>query len=481
MIKTIIVEDEKVIREGLKKHVPWERLGIDEVYDASRAEDAIELCEKMKPDIIVSDIRMPGMDGIELCRKLREKYEKCKIIFVTGFSDKEYLKAAISLQAVSYVEKPVNIKEISSALENAVEQIKKSRAYEQAVVHSVFTKSDIFEYQWSGDTFFTAGILYTRNKNLKDDKREIGGFLEKILQDQGFHYYSERKDEKTEVFLVSDVHSGENRLRNIQVELEEFMAQQKEDLFIALGQEVDDQKDISRSYQSAEKARMCLGFKGWNTITYSGEHYCKITDSSSGKKDLNDFSVALTKNELNSALDIVKKITGRIENEHILVDINVRYWYYYMEEQVYHLTGVRKNNGDNEIEHLETVKELEEYICNLLLEEKSENKSSYIAKKVSDYIREHYSENDLSIKKIADVVYLTPTYLSNLYKKQTGITVGQYLTEVRMECAVQLLKDPKWKLYQIAAMVGFEDANYFAKIFKKKKGVTPSEYREKIV
>ena len=161
MIKTIIVEDEKVIREGLKKHVPWARLGIDEVYDASRAEDAIELCEKMKPDIIVSDIRMPGMDGIELCRKLREKYEKCKIIFVTGFSDKEYLKAAISLQAVSYVEKPVNIKEISSALENAVEQIKKSRVYEQAVVHSVFTKSDIFEYQWSGDSFFTAGILYT--------------------------------------------------------------------------------------------------------------------------------------------------------------------------------------------------------------------------------------------------------------------------------------------------------------------------------
>lgn len=101
-MKLMVVEDEKVIRNGLLKHVPWQKLGVLEVQAAENGEKALELAETFHPDIVLSDIRMPGMSGIELCRTLREKYPEIEIIFSTGYADKEYLKAAIDLHAVGY-------------------------------------------------------------------------------------------------------------------------------------------------------------------------------------------------------------------------------------------------------------------------------------------------------------------------------------------------------------------------------------------
>lgn len=109
-MKLMVVEDEKVIRNGLLKHVPWQKLGVWEVQAAENGEKALELAETFHPDIVLSDIRMPGMSGIELCRTLREKYPEIEIIFSTGYADKEYLKAAIDLHAVGYVEKVCALK-----------------------------------------------------------------------------------------------------------------------------------------------------------------------------------------------------------------------------------------------------------------------------------------------------------------------------------------------------------------------------------
>jgi len=107
-------------------------------------------------------------------------------------------------------------------------------------------------------------------------------------------------------------------------------------------------------------------------------------------------------------------------------------------------------------------------------------KGIYVVQKVMDYIWKNYGDSTLSIKTLAEYVYLTPTYLSNLFKKGTGITIGQYIVDVRIENAKRLMKDPRLKFYEVACMVGYEDANYFAKIFKKKTQMTPSEYKESL-
>lgn len=124
MLNLLIVEDEQVIRAGLEKHVPWKELGIDKVFTAENAQSGLRVCENYRPDIVVSDINMPGMNGIELCKCFREKFPQCQIVFISGYSDKEYLKAAIALGAVSYVEKPIDIAELSAAVKQAAEQVR---------------------------------------------------------------------------------------------------------------------------------------------------------------------------------------------------------------------------------------------------------------------------------------------------------------------------------------------------------------------
>ena len=113
--------------------------------------------------------------------------------------------------------------------------------------------------------------------------------------------------------------------------------------------------------------------------------------------------------------------------------------------------------------------------------ESEEQKQNYQVKKVVDFILQYYAKPDLSIKLLAEKVGLTPAYLSGLFKKMTGETVGQYLVNVRVKHAQYLMQDPQKKFYEVAELVGYEDANYFAKIFKKKTGYTPSEYKEKLL
>ena len=122
MLNILIVDDEKKTRDGLIKHIPWTKLGNFTLYEAENGLQAIEKAKETHPDIVISDIRMPKMDGIEFAKQLRELYPQCKIIFFSGYSDKEYLKSAISLKAISYIEKPMDIDEISAVIKETVNQ-----------------------------------------------------------------------------------------------------------------------------------------------------------------------------------------------------------------------------------------------------------------------------------------------------------------------------------------------------------------------
>ncbi len=131
MIKLLIVEDELITRRGLMRHVPWKKIGVDAVETAENADEAFGICARWQPDIVLSDIKMRGMDGIEMCRQLRSLLPDCQIIFVSSYSYKEYLKAAIELGAIQYVEKPVVLEELIGAVEKGIEriaQIKKQKA-----------------------------------------------------------------------------------------------------------------------------------------------------------------------------------------------------------------------------------------------------------------------------------------------------------------------------------------------------------------
>ncbi len=132
MIRVLLAEDEAVIRGGILRHIRWNELGVDEVRSAANGTDALAMREEYEPDIIISDIRMPGMIGTDLMREYRKTLPECQVIFISGYSDKEFLTSAISLGAVAYVEKPIDLTILSDAIRMAVENIQKTRRAKQA-------------------------------------------------------------------------------------------------------------------------------------------------------------------------------------------------------------------------------------------------------------------------------------------------------------------------------------------------------------
>lgn len=130
-MKLLLVEDEMLTREGLLRSIPWEELGINEVFTAEDGEEGIERALVYEPDIVMTDVRMPSMDGITMAFEIRKKNRRCRFIFVSGYCDKEYLKSAIQLSAVNYIEKPIEIEEVIAALKQAMKQVMEQRRQEE--------------------------------------------------------------------------------------------------------------------------------------------------------------------------------------------------------------------------------------------------------------------------------------------------------------------------------------------------------------
>ncbi len=127
MVRLMIVEDEENTRRGLRQFVPWGELGVSEICEAEDGLEALKVFAEENPDLILSDVRMPRMNGLEFARRIHECAPDCKIIFLSGFSDKEYLKAAIKLGAVDYIEKPLVMSELKAVVRRAVEEIDRLR------------------------------------------------------------------------------------------------------------------------------------------------------------------------------------------------------------------------------------------------------------------------------------------------------------------------------------------------------------------
>ena len=217
-----------------------------------------------------------------------------------------------------------------------------------------------------------------------------------------------------------------------------------------------------------------------------------------GKKQLDVFYHLLMEKEKKEACRFQKNLYEELVRRHMHMSSTVRYIYCQMQEMLekaaeYFYPGNMEKpweqNGTDFFWQAETFAEMRDEMIRRIEQllkrsedgkEKKKTENSFTISKVTEYIQEHYAETDLSIARIADSVYLTPTYLSAVFKKQTGLTIGQYLLGIRVEHAKQKMKDPQLKFYQISEQVGYADANYFAKIFKKMTGMTLTEYKESL-
>lgn len=528
MIKLLVIDDETVTRKGLIKHIKWDELGIGEVEEAKDGLEGLEVARIFQPNIILSDIRMPGMNGIELATCVKGEFPHCRLIFLSGYSDKEYLKAAIHLSAVSYIEKPINLEEVKDAVKKAVALCKEkdektlieknmasaladslSLVKQNIIANLISRQTDFNELKkdtnligisFEKNDVFTAVIVQmTLNRNQKNaDSHAFGNTLIHLLDDcySGVKHICALESINQIVVVFA---GSANQERNRNQSIFDSLASQTEDLniagirlFCAVGQTVSGIDRIWHSYQTAGATLQKKFYLGYGKIAYyeneSNGPLCLSEETSARFEDI------LQTQDKDMAINYIDALCRKIYM-HKGADVddikNVFFKLAYALFQESKKRGIPFTEQEENkatylwarISDFETLQEIKVYLVervtsffDYLTKSETNNRSVY---SVMKYIQTHYTSVDLSNKILAESVFLTPTYLSSLFRKVTGKTISDYVIEVRMEKSKQLLGEPRIKLDEVAKRVGYSDANYYAKVFKRQNGLTPSEFREK--
>ncbi|HEY0827742.1 MAG TPA: response regulator [Bacilli bacterium] len=502
MLKAIVVDDEKMTRETLFNNIPWELLGFTVVEQAQNGIQALELARQIVPDVVLCDIRMPKMNGIELGKELRNLYPDCKLIFLSAYSDKDYLKSAIKLSAVDYIEKPLILPDIieliSTTAFSCFEEKKRSKESSSLVKQKLAVDlcnphfdailiENKLPFPMKGE-YRTAIIKFNFQTNNKADlESRMNDFGLKVLaglygHDQIIlHFFIEDSKMEETIFLALENFIQSSRLTDTKV-------------FISLGPKVPGLDRIYSSYDTASALLGRLFFSDYYQMVWEldppGDTYLfeeNISDKFYHllKENKREYLFAQIDTMMNDIRKCSRSPANYIKNGFFSIFLKMNR---FLEEQ--HLsTDEFMEESLNEkkfiwevISSFSTLVEMEHYlkqhtqiIFDQLNNEANQHDAAHGIKK---YIQEHFQDINLSINSIAQRFFLSSNYASFIFKRENHMTINQYITAVRMDKAKSLLVNKKNTLIDIAAMVGYSDSKYFARVFKKETGMTTSEYRE---
>jgi len=497
MYTILIVDDEKVIREGLVKFVNWEKFDFQVGAVASSAEEAIELIRKIHIDVILTDIVMEKMSGIELVEKISEIQPSIKVIAVSGYDEFEYVRQMLRFGAIDYLTKPVKLKELEKTLikvkniideerhsfQNLVEQylnnLIKGYYHNVGEVYTDFLRVGI---KFHGNHFFVCRIYVESTEDKKGLKYTLSTSLKEYYAGNEFFVFDNDLNELAVLFCTEDVNEA--------VELLSILCGDK--MYISVGSVQQDIMQISQSYSEAGYALEYRMLKKAGTILRYSDLIGPIEEH--GLLDKNDekriFSY-LDSCDFDALSSCISDIINSLKNNKngskyvysVCIDIILRI-------NKYMSTNISKDFQDKSFEYIRNMLYknnideirlvLQDYLnkCHSIIEGSKDVKIGLIINNAKQYIDEHYNER-ITLGTLSEQVYIHPIYLSKLFKEKIGQNFIDYLTKVRVEHAKEMLKNPSLKICDIAYMVGYESPKHFSKIFKDVVGISPKDYRNK--
>jgi two-component system response regulator YesN len=535
MYKVLIIDDESIIRKGIKNIINWKQLDCEVCADASDGIEGIELIKKYLPEIIITDIRMPGLDGLGMIKQVKGIVPNSKIIILTGYRDFDYVQEAIKCGAFDFLLKPSKIEELTSVVARAVNEINDQRVrhlevdkfkllFEQNVpvlrekllydvIYGINShENEIMEKMKLFDIYLKNFVLVIMENDYED--KATGTQYDMQLYQFGIvNSFEEIFSEKYEVLSIM---LNNNRVGFIIqqfnkdpldiTEVSEKCGNLQEVINNAFGFTVT--IAVSSNGVSAmelpDKMKECLGsleykrYIGNNSIIQYSDlnSFFRYNDYST----LDTYQKQLLESIKSGNESLVKVITQNISRYVTTNKINLNYLKNFYYSTLSSINNIRISvlavQTDKKHEEGRDVPSLLQMIekcdsaeeLNSLLEEVSvriaskvnnfNNKSlKLILRKAIDYIHEHYNEQ-VTLNEVAENIYVSTYYISRMFKKELGKSFVDYLNDVRIEKAKELLKDVKYKTYEVAEMVGISDPHYFSKLFKKYSGMTPSEYKD---
>ena len=514
MIKLLLVDDEPTTRNGLVKHIPWKTLGIDELWEVSDGFEAMKIAEEVEPDIVVSDIKMPGMEGTIFCTHLLGRFPGCKVIFISGYSNEEYLKAAIKIHALSYIEKPIDLETLKAELRKAVEMCLEERKNMEVVNESLpyFKQrilADLIQKDCNVDTtegqLIAAGIpvntdgiyvvliidCYMEGESFPEDSLMflLMETAEKLFSDIFCLVAITNRGQITVVLENCGIDMQYQRLYN---EMKKIVAeyQADADIFIAVGETVTGFRNISLSYSMALEAGKCVFYKGYGHIVFSSETTKLSSDIEEGPMVC--FQNLMFEDE-KILIEQVETLCEHLREQGRSAINDVKNYYFNLILTLFHeasklgvsLKEMTKSHRIylwEAVYDFRTIDKATEFLTDAIRFVMSSRAERNLKQKTIDKVQKFVDENyekKCSIQVIANYINLSPTYLSYLYKAVTDSTLNEYITAVRVEKSKDYLRNKRIKLFEVAKCVGYNDPNYYAKVFKKLTGATPSSFREK--
>jgi two-component system response regulator YesN len=524
VIKILIADDEPRFREYLKKAINWQEYGFEICGEARNGAEAFEIAASTRPDIALLDINMPLMDGITLTEKLKETVEGISIVLITGHSEFEYARRALKLGVEDYVLKPFRKDELLSTLIKLRIRLQKIREEEEqarddeAFLRERFLNMLIGDENDAGDEeilkmflrhgidvysgFFTVASveidnmyqLWTGAGEISLWKFAVSNMLGEVVRPDGSHMVFNGpegrivsiinfKDEAAMKRFKTDAYS---RLCDLVGKLLDFT------ITVGIGRPAYSFKDIRASYLETVLALQNKTVEGCGRVI---EYSALIEgDRKPGfyRIELNDkILMALRMNEMDEIQEGLNQVLEYIKGSRLSID----YAYTIMMGLVsICLSYITEMGGDIEsvlgkdfspLTGIKGKTSLEESFNRLMdifkktsesFREGRTTRTSKIVDSVKGYIRQNYMDSELSVEKIARNIYLDSSYIRKVFAKELNTTVVDFITNVRMLKAKELLQSGNLKLADLSEMVGYSDPGYFSKCFKKHFGMSPSEY-----
>lgn len=519
MLKIFLVEDEIIMREGIKKNIDWEKENFEFVGDAGDGELAYPLIIQKKPDILITDIKMPFMDGLELSRLVKAELPDIKIIVLSGYNEFDYAKEAIDIGITEYMLKPVTSAKLLEALHKVEKSILDQR--EKAAVKSGSDEeTKFFRKIASGSMSVSLLLKEGRELGLELAASEYNLLLLQLFAgadvDESHEHIEKIKQGFQELrknYPIEFVHLGREEFwfllkgtqeypleeleKKIKAELERLVwFEHQTEYFGVLGRSVERLGDISVCYHAADREFAHRFLRKRNRI-HSVEETAeaaldieKLNLSQTDRKSLEQFLSTGLRCDIDDFIDTYFSKVGNQNIQSILFRQYVTMDVYIIVISFSQKMGYKKQDlvdlyGDEKalVKVVDSVEDTKSYLKKLLeltidLREKgSTNKYDKILTQAKEYIEENYNQYDISLNTVAASVNLSPNHFSTIFSQELGETFIEYLTRVRMEKAKELLRTTSKKSTEIAYEVGYKDAHYFSNLFKKTQNCTPREYR----
>lgn len=504
MYRLLIIDDESSVREQIKASVNWKKMNIEIVGEAEDGLTALMLSEKLLPDIVICDVRMPHMDGISFAMEFTSRFPGAQLIFLSGYGDRSYLQSAVRLNAVDYIFKPFALSDLLNAIEKAIHRLRTSiqnnlAAADDDLALKVLYQSSAPDFKRylaeltlpvSFDSPYTV-ILLRLNSGITFSSQKILDSLE--LQTLTNNYYHIVKSELPKVLgtetMISKCGNGYVIFSNVPDTCSHEFLSERLSVLLAVFDEVNiaigvsqichSPDDLNKAFCESRTATLTAFFKGYQHIFFfTSQQNNQFSAQHNARQCYLDCLEKLNISQAASYLDDYFVFLGNCNVQYIsdirddLLQLTLQ-----LNKKLKNPPSQLISEFINQAATLEDLRHYIQQLLSLYLSE-IENKSNYskIVYEAERYIINHISE-PLSVRQIADHVFVSGTYLCFLYKKHTGKTLKQFILDIRMQKAKAMLLDTNMKIGDIAASLSYMNQNYFTRIFTSYYGTTPSAFR----